>query len=159
MAASSIGPCLDALVVKLALRAGLAGVNLYTAPVAPEQLGNRAIEFGDTTEAEQTWAEMGSRKISESYSLRGSISITQPMTRGVSRPATINAAAKKARDAALLVYEEIRDELAADPTLGSVVDEAALDGFTMEQGFAPEGQIGRVCTIEFLIAVDAEVTV
>jgi hypothetical protein len=158
MSASSIGPFLDAMTTALAARVGLAGVVVYSCPVPPEALGKEAIELAPSVEVTQEAAAMSSSHITEGYDVKGSILVSIAMAPGATKPATINAAAKASRDRALAIYDEVRDYLAAAPTVSGTVLGAEVGGLTLEQGFAPEGQLGRSCRIEFTISVEAHVT-
>lgn len=158
MTATAVPSFLDALTTALTTRPGLAAVAVFGAPVAPEQLGKAAIELAASVEVQQEAAAMSSRDISETFTVKGSILAASPLAPGATMPATINAAAKSARDKALAIYAEIADCLADDQTVSGSVLGADVGGITLEQGFAPEGQLGRVCHIEFTIAAEAHTT-
>lgn len=158
MAATALPTMLDALVAALQLRAGLAGVNVYSAPVTPEDLGTEAIELAEEVPIEQEPAAMASTDIEESFTVKGSILCFAPMAPGASRVATINAAAKVARDRACAILEEVTDELSGNRTVTGTVRDASISGVTVHQGLAPEGQLGRVCWVQFDISAEAHTT-
>ena len=158
MATTTLPEFLDALIGKLQARTALAGVNVYSCPVAPESLGKEGIELAEEVEIEDAPAALNSTDVEEKYTVNGSVMVTKPMVGKTSAVATINVAAKAARDRAEVILEEVMDELATNDTMTSTVRDAQLVSQTWHQGMAPEGQIGRVCWVEFSIAVEAHVT-
>lgn len=158
MTASALPGFLDALTAALAARPGLAGVAVFSAPVDPDLLGKEAIELAESVDVNQTSAAMSSRDISETFTVKGSILVASPMVKQASVMATINTAAKAARDRALAIYAEVCDELADDITVDGSVLGADVGGYVLEQGFSPEDQMGRVARIEFSIDAEAHST-
>jgi hypothetical protein len=158
MAATALPGFLDALAALLTLRAGLAGVNVFTCPVDPADLGTEAIELAAETPVAQELAAMASRDIEEAFEVKGSIICYAPRPASASTVATVNAAAKTARDRACAILEELTDALAGDDTAGGSVRDAQISGLVMRQGMAPEGQLGRLCQIEFTISAEAHTT-
>ena len=152
MSATTVPAFLDALAAVLSARAGLSGVNVYTCPVAPENLGKEAIELGEEVSVEKEPASMSSRDLTETYTVSGSILVYSPIA------STINVAAKACRDRALAILEEVSDELADDQTVDGTVLSAGISSQTWRQGLAPEGQLGRLCQVEFGMTVEAHVT-
>lgn len=157
MAATALPAMLDALVAALQLRAGLTGVRVFSAPVAPESLGMEAIELADETDIEQSAAAMGSSDIEELLAVKGSIICFSPMP-GSGPVDSINLAAKECRDRACAILEEVTDELASDDTIGGSVRSAAISSVTVAQGLAPEGQLGRWCRVAFTVSAEAHTT-
>ena len=157
MSATALPGFIDALAALLTLRAGLAGVHVFTCPVAPEDLGSEAIELAPETSVEQQVAAMGSHDIEEAFDVRGSIVCYQAMT-GSGAVTSINVAAKAARDRACAILEEVTDALAGDDTVSGSVRDAQITGITLRQGMAPEGQLGRLCQVEFTIHAEAQTT-
>ena len=158
MATSSLPTFLDALATALAARPGLAGVNVFTCPVPPESLGAEGIELAAETLIEQLPAAMGSSELEESYQVRGSVLVAKPIVGATSATASINTAAKAARDRCAAIIEEVTDELATNSTMTATVRDVGIVEQTYHQGLAPEAQLGRVCWVEFTLAVEAHVT-
>jgi hypothetical protein len=158
MPATAVPAFLDALVAALQARGGLAGVSVYSCPVSPEDLGKEAIELAAETDIEQTVAAMNSTHIEESFDVKGSIICFAPMPAGVTKVATINAAAKKVRDRACAILGEVESELSTNDTVTATVRDAHTTGIKVSQGLAPEGQLGRWCAIEFTISAEAHTT-
>lgn len=157
MAATALPAFLDALAALLTLRAGLAGVRVFTCPVDVADLGEEAIELAHETSVEHELAELGSHDVEESFDVKGSIVCYHAMTTSTDAVATINAAAKTVRDRACAILEEVTDALAADDTVSGSVRDAQVSAVTVRQGMAPETQLGRLCQIELTISVQAHV--
>ena len=143
---------------ELAVRVGLAGVSIFSCPVAPEDLGKEAIEFASETNVEQTIAAMSSTDIEETFTVKGSIICYSPMVGATSKVASINHAAKTARDRAVAILGEIESELSGNATVTSTVRDARTTELKISQGLGPEGQLGRVCFVEFTIEAEAHTT-
>jgi len=158
MPATALPALLDALVAALQARPGLAGVNVYGCPVAPEDLGKEAIELAAETDVVQTIAAMDSTDVEEAFDVKGSIVCFTPMPAGASTAATINGAAKTVRDRACAILGEIESELATNDTVTATVRDAHATSIKVNQGMAPEGQLGRWCAIEFTISAEAHTT-
>ena len=158
MSATALPTFIDALVAALQARAGLAGVNVYGCPVAPEDLGKEAIELAAETDVVQTAAAMGSTDIEESFDVKGSIVCFTPMPAEATKVATINGAAKTVRDRACAILGEVESELSTNDTVTATVRDAHTTSIKVNQGMAPEGQLGRWCAIEFTISAEAHTT-
>ena len=158
MSATALPTFIDALVAALQARAGLAGVSVYSCPVSPEDLGKEAIELAAETDVVQTAAAMGSTDIEESFDVKGSIVCFTPMPAGASTAATINGAAKTVRDRACAILGEVESELSTNDTVTATVRDAHTTSIKVNQGMAPEGQLGRWCAIEFTISAEAHTT-
>ena len=158
MSATALPAFLDALQWALVGRSGLAGVRVFTCPVDVLDLGEEAIEFAEATSIEQTTAAMGSTDISEIITVNGSIICYAEMPTGADVVSTINDAAKTVRDRACAILEEVTDQLASDRTVSDSVLGAEITSVNLKQGMAPEGQLGRVCHIEFTIKAEAHTT-
>ena len=158
MPATALPALLDALVAALQARGGLAGVSVYSCPVSPEDLGKEAIEFAAETDVTQEVAAMSSTDVEETFDVKGSIICFTPMPAGVTKVATINAAAKKVRDRACAILGEVESELAANDTVTATVRDARTTSIKVSQGLAPEGQLGRWCAIEFVVTAEALTT-
>ena len=136
-------------------RGGLSGVNVYTCPVRPEDLGKEAIELADAVEIEQYPAAMSSTNVEESYQVKGSILVFRTAKPGTT---AINTAAKAARDRAAAILEEVTDELSSNDTMTATVRDVTITGQTWTQGYAPENHLGRSCHIGFTLSCVATVT-
>ena len=158
MSATSLPAFLDAFTAALQLRAGLAGVNIYGCPVAPEDLGAAGIELADEVAVATERVAMSSDDMEETYTVEGSITVLHPYHPAAGRVAGINAAAKAARDACEAIMHEVAGALADDATAGGSVDDAALVSQTYSQGMAPEAQMGRLCWCRFSIEVQNHLT-
>jgi hypothetical protein len=158
MSTTTLPAFMDALVTALQARIGLAGVNIYSGPVAPEDLGSEGIEFAEEVSVEQTRAAMNSTDQEETYTVGGSILVAKSFGASTSAVATINVAAKAARDRVAAILEEVTDQLATSDTMTGTVRDVRIASQTWRQGMAPEGQLGRVCWCEFTMEVTAHVT-
>lgn len=152
MSVTTLPAFLDALATALGARAGLSGVKVFTAPVDPGELGKEAIELGDEVDIEQERASMSSTVLEESYPVPGSIMCFAPIK------TTSNAAAKTARDRCATILEELTDELSTNDDMTNTVRDCRIATQKWRQGMAPEGQLGRVCWVQFTIEVEAQVT-
>ncbi len=154
---TSLPTFLDALHAALDARPGLAGVNIFTCPVAPEDLGKEALELANDVPVEEPRAErsMGSTGLEEEYQVPGNAICFKTAKQGA--PA-INDAAKKARDRAYAILEEIVDEVAANDTMSGTVRDVTITAQRWTQGMAPENRLGRFCRVEFTLTVTAGVT-
>ena len=156
------GDFLDALAAQLSARAGLAKVRVYTAPVAPEDLGEEAIELGEEIPITQEQAAMGKSDMMENVTIHGSILVSKPYPRKTTRVETINAGAKTARDRAVAIFGELASECGDNPTMATGTPPVAtvlgvdVTSMTMHQGEAPEAQLGRSCWIEFDLTLQNE---
>ncbi len=155
MSVSTLPAFLDALVAALEARPGLAGVTIYSGPVAPEDIGEAGIEFAEDVSIDQTRAAMGSTDMDESYSVTGSVLAAAPIVPKATKTATINAAAKVARDRAFAILHEITAELATNDDMTDTVRDVAIATLDVHQAMAPEAQQGRACWVEFSLSVVA----
>lgn len=158
MSTTTLPTFLDALVAALQLRAGLAGVLVFSCPVAPEHLGTEGIEFAEEVSVTQQRAAMGSTHVEEEYPVSGSILVLASIPKKASLAESINAAAKVARDRCAAILEEVTDELATNDAMTATVRDVRIASQTWRQGMAPEGQMGRACWCEFSLEVTAHVT-
>jgi len=158
MPVSTFPDFIDALVAALQLRAGLAGVSIYSGPVTPEDLGQESIELAEDVEIEQSRASMGSTEMEESYSVPGSILVAAPIAPKSDMATTINTATKAVRDRAFAILHEVVDELAGNDEMTNTVRDVVMERLSFHQGAAPEGQLGRIAWVEFSMKVEARVT-
>lgn len=158
MSTTTLPSFIDALVTALGNRGGLSGVRIYGCPVSPEELGKEGMEFAEEVSIEQSLAAMASSDLEESYLLSGSVLVARAVVGGASITAAVNASAKSARDRCSAILEEVTDELATNDTMSATVRDVSIASQTWHQGMAPEGQMGRVCWVEFTMQVTAHVT-
>lgn len=158
MPASTLPAFLDALVAALQLRVGLAGVNIYSCPVDPADLGKEGLEFAEDVSIEQARASMGSRDMEESYTVNGSLLVAAPIAAKGAKVASINAAAKVARDRAMAILSEITDELADNDAMSATVRDVSMASLEVHQGMGGETQLGRVAWVEFTMKVESRVS-
>jgi hypothetical protein len=165
MTTSSLPTFLDSLVAELQARPGLAGVAVFSCPVPQESLGAEGLEFAEEVPVAQTRAAMGSTDTDETYAVRGSCLVTRPVVKKATLVASVNAAAKAARDRCAAIIEEVTDELASNdtmttgtsPAVASVAD-VRIAAQTWRQGMGPEPQMARFCWVEFELSVIAHIT-
>jgi len=146
---------LDALRAALAIRAGLAQVNVFTCPVSPDALGEQAIEFANGVDIEQRRLAMSETTLDEEYAVPGSIIAFRTAKQGTQ---ATNSAAKLARDRVDAILEEVVDEITTNDTMSGTVRDVTISGQHWTQGMAPEGRLGRYCRVEFTLTVTASVT-
>lgn len=152
MAATSLPGLLDALVDALRSRSRLSGVNIFSCPVSPEDLGLEGIEFAEEVAVDQTHAAMGSTELEETYTVTGSLLVAAPMAkRGT------NVSAKAARDRCAAILAEIVDEMADNDTMSGSVRDVQIASQSWHQGIRPDPP-ARVCWVEFALNVTARVT-
>lgn len=141
---STVPALLTALKAALDVRAGLAGVVVTTAP-SGEPLPYESIQWFGTNE-DQSWAALGNRRRSETYTLRGGIFCQQ---RGGG-----DTVWDAVRTRAYAILAELEDELRTNPTLGlgsRVV--AQLVSANLDQGAQDNG---RWAALDLAVAVSAE---
>lgn len=131
---SAIGPTLDNIRTDLVARAGLAGINVFTAPVPLEQAGLECIAFGDAR-LDEVAATMGGTR-DETWSVDFEIRVARAWQGSVEE--TIQAA----RDRVLEILAEIEDYL-AETYVGQLPDVEIVDA-TLAQTFGAEG---RICSL------------
>lgn len=154
-AVATLPDFLDKLRAALILRAGLAGVNVFTAGVDDDTAGSEAIVFGvDAIDAEVNYHTLPRQECFEEYDVKGITWIQKPATTDT------EGGIKAARDRAFELLEEVHDYLAVlggtTATQTAVgVDKAELVGWKLEQLITPNT---RDCKVEFTIAVSAHFT-
>jgi len=153
--ATSLPAFLDALHDALVDRTGLDGVNVFTCPVDPLDLGREAIEFANEVQAKPSRQAMGSTVIAEEYEVPGAIVVNRTAKPGADQ---INAAAKAARDRTAAILAEVTNELSTNDTLDGTVTDVAISDERWVQGMAPENRLGRYCRVEFRLTCKASVT-
>lgn len=155
---STVAAFLDALRAALIVRAGLAGVNVYSGPVSLEDMGEESIILGAPGAIEGEYKYIVGTpqdRVDESYTIPGGIWIVKTGG-GETR-------IKAARDRALALLEEIHDQLAGytsrvDRAAALGADRAFITGWEMEQFIGPEGEKARDCRIKFTITCNGSFT-
>jgi hypothetical protein len=139
---STLPSLLDKLRTQLVARGGLAGVTVTTVPVGPEDTSREHITF---TRADQTehWDAMQRR--GEEYTVEGMIIIQ--------KPGAGNAAGKAAYDRAFALLEEVRSQLATDPTVNSAVLDCRLTSWSWRPSLTDPP--GHVSVVEFTLTAQA----
>ena len=139
----------DSIVAALKLRAGLAGVNVYSGPVDDLSAGKEAIVFGvEMISAENTFETMPQVECWEAFDVTG--------WTWVSKPGAGETAIKTARDRAFAILEELVDYLASVNTSTAAtqaalgVDDARVTAWRLTQFF---GDGTRDCKLEYTVTV------
>jgi hypothetical protein len=140
MSTSIIGSQLDAIRAGLVLVPGLAGVNIFSGAITPEEAGQECIAFGDGTLGEIPAAFGGERE--ETWTVGGEIRIVKPWADGT------ELTIKAARDRALTVFALLETYL-NDTYVGALPDAELIDA-EIENTF---GQEGRICSLRFNFTV------
>ena len=141
MSTSAIGTVYDDICDGLALRPGLAEVNVFSATVGIEEAGLECIALGYATLAEIAAAMGGYRE--EPWTITGSeVRVVKPWQGDTE--STIRAA----RDRALEILAEVESFL-NDTYVGALPD-IQLSGADLSQNFTPDG---RECRITFEMTV------
>lgn len=122
----------------LEARDNLTGVVILDAETPLPDTAREAIVLGDW---EATNTRLTFTVDDESYIVEGSVRIWKPDS------------AKTARDRALVVLKEVKDQLVADPATSASVFDTLFAGYRAEEDIHSDG--GRICTLEFTIQVEA----
>jgi hypothetical protein len=158
MAASAYPAFIDALASALIALPALSGVNVYTAAVDPADLGTESIMFAEEVGIDQEQAAMSSADVNEVFPVPGWITCFATMPQGADQVATINAAAKTARDAAFTILGAVTGYVRSNRTVAGTVLGAEVTSIKVTQGMAPEAQLGRWCAIQFVVEAEAHTT-
>lgn len=135
---------LDNLVANLKARPGLDGVQLWSAPIAEDELELEAIAFIDINSDEES-AALGDARREEEYIIEGVIEVN---IAGMG-----DDVAKEARDRAVELMAEIESEIRSDPRQGlapSVVRRSEVITINLRQRVREKY---RRCLVEFDIQV------
>jgi hypothetical protein len=150
-AVSTCPAFLDALRAALVLRAGLSGVNIFTAGVDQQSAGTEHILLGlEAIETDGEYETMPMAEVSEEYDVDG--------FSWVQKPGAGETVIKAARDRAFALLEEVSDYLTSVNTSTAAtvaalgVDDARLTGWKLEQ-FPMDGT--RDARLTFTIHVQA----
>jgi hypothetical protein len=150
-AVTTVPALLDALVAALAPLPGLAGVNVFSGPIAdPKEEGVEFIKLGtDEIEAEYTYRIGTPMQIAtEEYEVPG---VLLGVVSG-----TGETGIKAARDRAYALLGEVHDYLKANDTVGGAVRDARIVRHRAKQFIYDDKQ--RCTEIAFWIRVQAEFT-
>ena len=137
---------MDALKVALHARAGLAGVQVTTAPAGSETR-SESIQMGDAGQSE-VWAVIGTRRRDEDFTIDAAIWKVQP--------GAGDAVATTARLRAYALLAEVEAALRESPRLGLAgVEQMAVSNADLEQGVNPDG---RWAQLTFQVRVTARLS-
>jgi hypothetical protein len=146
--ASSLGSFLTAVRDALGNRIGLAGVRIFTGPVAEQDIGTENIVFAvEETRVSQDYPTVPQRESFETYAVEGRIWIVKP---GSGEPA-ITAA----RERALEILGEVQSECIGNDTMDGSVRDVLLVSYNLTQ-IVLDG--ARDCRISFTLRVQAHYT-
>ena len=123
---------------QLEARGLLAGVTVYDAETPLPDTDREAIILGNW---ETTVTRLTMTVDNEEYDVACRLRVVKPDS------------AKTARDRALVIIKEVKDQLYADPDTSSTVFDTLFTGYTAEELVFAEN--GRLCMIEFSIKVEA----
>lgn len=144
IATSAIPAFLDAFADALAARADLAGVNVFSGPVAPDTAGLESIQF-DHVEGTQR-GRVGNTGREESFDVHGLIYVVTPTP-----PGKVEQSIRDARDRAFALLAAIETQLRDDTHAGQTVRRAEITDYPFDQGIAPDG--GRAGRISFVLSI------
>ena len=139
MATFTAGAFKDQLATSLRARGALAGVTVYDAETNTEGVAREHIVLGDWSSDDEYLTQGTS--YNETYDVTGRIFTKEPES------------AKAARDRALALLTEVKDQLGDDHTVSAVVFDAYFSGYTAEEGIWSDQ--GRTCELSFTIHVEA----
>lgn len=135
---SKLHVAMNAIADGLALRPGLAGVQIATGPLGGDSAQESIQLF--TGSSSQAWATTGRRR-EEETTIEGAIWV---MRAGKDEPVI-----RAARTRAFALLAEIEDFLRLDPSLGGIVRECGLTNVELDQGVNPDG---RWCQLDFTVS-------
>lgn len=135
---------LDALKTRLEARAGLAGVQINSAPMGADT-AKEAITFHDL-DGEQTWAALGQERKKDAFTVDG--------TTWINKPGKGETIAKEARDRAAVLLAEVEAELknAFTSVDGNQIRKLNLSNVGLAQGANDQGRWAQVT-----FSIDVEV--
>ena len=139
MATFTIGLFKDQLATSLRARPNLSGVTVYDAEEPTEDVAREHIVLGDWSETDE-YLTLGP-SYNEEYDVTGRIFTKKPES------------AKAARDRAIAIMKEIKDQLDDDHTVNAKVFDARFSGYTAEEGIWSDQ--GRTCELTFTLHVEA----
>jgi hypothetical protein len=129
---------------RLDAASGFEQVACYTAPMG-ESSALEAITLVSMDPADETWAAIApTLPKEERYIVRGDIVVVTP--------GADETVATAARDRVYAIFEQLRAEMKADPSVGGAVRLCTVLRSTLRQGASPAG---RGAVIDFSLAVQA----
>lgn len=128
---------------RLAAASGFEAVACYSAPMG-ESSALEAITLIDMDPDDEEWAALGGLAKEERYTVRGDIVVIAP--------GADETVATAARDRAFAIFEQLRADLKADPSVGSTVRICTVTRHTLRQGAS---KVGRGAVIDFRLGVQA----
>lgn len=134
------------LVDALALRAGLAGVQIASAYLGKDSAPEN-IQFLSPDRSDQDWAAIGKLSRDEKLTIQGVVWVIQP--------GAGETIIRSVRARAMALFAEIEAYIRSDPTLGGTVKQVNATEYSSEEGASPNG---RYCAIEFFIHTMARLT-
>ena len=141
-ATSTVPAFLDAFKAALEARAGLAGVQVSTAPLGADSKPE-SIQMGDVP-GTSPWGAVGAKRRNERYTVACAI-WKQESGAG-------EAKAKAERDRVFAIFAEVEKAVVGNPNLGQVVHQLTFGEWTLEQGVNPQS---RWAQLTFEIEVEA----
>lgn len=137
---------LDALKTRLEARAGLAGVQINSAPMGADT-AREAITL-HALEGEQSWAALGQERKKDNFTVTG--------TTWINKPGANDAIAKEARDRAAALLAEVEAEMKNGFTTvdGSQIRKLNLSNVGLAQGANDQGRWAQVT-----FSIDVEVQI
>lgn len=143
-AASTMAAYQDALATALRLRVALDGVEVSAFPLGADTR-DESIQMGSVL-LDEAWAALGKRQREEQYTIK--------MMCWAIKPGTVeDGSALAARDRALVLYNEVAEEVTTTPRQGvDLVLESEMVEAEFEQGAASNG---RWCQVTFQVTVKA----
>ena len=142
MATITIATVLDQFKVQLDARGGLSGVTVTTGPTGdppPE-----SIEFSDVDITDEYFGMGNPPSKLATYTISGQVFVR--------RPGKGEAAIKLARDRAVAIVEEVRDEVTGNITVGAATLHASFSTASMRQGVTDPAS--RTCTFDFTVEIE-----
>ena len=127
----------NAIVDGLAMRAGLAGVQVASAYLGKDTKAE-SIQIGVGDELNQSWSQIGNRERQEDMIIRGIV--------WVMKPGADEAVIRTTRARAVALMAEIEDFLRVDPSIGGLVKVSEIVPKSCTEHANPDG---RMCQVDF----------
>lgn len=130
-AVSTVPAFLDAMVTALKLRAGLSGVQVFTAATDALSEGEEAIVFGvEGIQSDANYPTMPMVRADEVYEVTGRVWIV--------KHGSGEAVIKAARDRAFAILDEVATEMATNDTMTGTVRDCRIVNWSIDQAPAPK---------------------
>lgn len=142
---------MTALRDNLRLRAGMAGVQIHSAPIANDELEMKALAMVDVYSDDES-AALGDSRRKEEYVIEGVIQVMEP--------GSGEEAAVACRDEAMRIFAEVEAEVNANPTQGlnpssQRIRMSEITRKVLRQAYQDNY---RRCAIEFDLTVTARIS-